>query len=79
MEEKEMEKKKTIKIRFMVAVIIIELFFLISMLTIYYIYHLADNKRRIQNNSSSSLNIKKQNYCIGNIKDFYVYNNVKFL
>ena len=41
-----MEKKKGIKIRFTVAIIIIELVFLISMMTIYYIYHLADNKKR---------------------------------
>lgn len=58
-----MEKKKTIKIRFMVAIIIIELVFLISMITIYYIYHLADNKIRTKNNSITSVNNeeKKEN------------------
>ena len=49
-----MEKKKGIKIRLTVAIIIIELIFLISMITIYYIYHLADNKERTKNSITVS-------------------------
>lgn len=62
-----MEKKKTIKIRFTVAIIIIELVFLISMMTVYYIYHLADNKKRT-NNSIMALNNeeRKENIKIEN-------------
>ena len=55
-----MEKKKGIKIRFTVAIIIIELVFLISMITVYYIYHLADNKKRTNNNSIIVENVEKQ-------------------
>lgn len=55
-----MEKKKGIKIRFTVAIIIIELMFLISMMTIYYIYHLADNKKRTKNNVANSSGIERK-------------------
>ena len=55
-----MEKKKGIKIRFTVAIIIIELVFLISMMTIYYIYHLADNKKRTKNNVANSSGIERK-------------------
>ena len=57
-----MEKKKGIKIRFTVAIIIIELVFLISMMTVYYIYHLADNKKKTKNSIYvSSSEEKKEN------------------
>ena len=55
-----MEKKKGIKIRFTVAIIIIELVFLISMMTVYYIYHLADNKKRTKNSSITVENNQEQ-------------------
>ena len=55
-----MEKKKGIKIRFTVAIIIIELVFLISMMTIYYIYHLADKKKRTKNNVANSSGIERK-------------------
>lgn len=57
-----MEKKKGIKIRFTVAIIIIELVFLISMMTVYYIYHLADNKKKTKNSIVvSSGEVQKEN------------------
>ena len=55
-----MEKKKGIKIRFTVAIIIIELVFLISMMTVYYIYHFADNKKRTKNSSITVENNQEQ-------------------
>lgn len=55
-----MEKKKGIKIRFTVAIIIIELVFLISMMTVYYIYHLADNKKRTKNSSITIVDNQEQ-------------------
>lgn len=39
-----MEKKKPVKIKFTIAVIIIEIIFLTSMITIYYLYHVAEKK-----------------------------------
>ena len=42
--ELKMKKNKTIKIKFTTAIILIEIVFLISMITIYYIYNVADNK-----------------------------------
>ena len=48
-----MKKKKPIKLSFTIAVIIIELIFLISMITIYYFYQVAENNT--QNNITSNI------------------------
>ena len=50
-----MKKKKPIKLSFTIAVIIIELIFLISMITIYYFYQVAENKTQIKNNITSNI------------------------
>lgn len=48
-----MKKKKPIKLSFTISVIIIELIFLISMITIYYFYQVAENNT--QNNITSNI------------------------
>lgn len=56
-----MKKNKPIKMSFTIAVIIIELIFLISMITIYYFYHIVENKTELKQNQADSIEIAENN------------------
>ena len=63
-----MKKKKPVKITFTVAVIIIELIFLMSMVTVYYIYHVAESKVQDKQNVTNSAETIEDNITIENNK-----------
>ncbi len=56
-----MKAKKPIKLSFTIAVIIIELIFLVSMITIYYFYQIAENKTESKQNQVDSIEIAENN------------------
>ena len=56
-----MKKKKPIKLSFTISVIIIELVFLISMITIYYFYQVAENNSQNKTNITSNIEMMENN------------------